>query len=254
MAPLLSTAQTNIFTEHFNTYSSMYLRHGDYNICRIPDDGNCLIEACLFRNAFGKECGTIRNLIAASIVVKVLCLSVPPIDMDNDRLYDQVTELIDINGDTLAPETVIEDLKRYESGAFEFAESEDLVSPLNELMVDDENPVKRRKKTPQKTVYDKLFEPIISEFMIDKNHKLTYRDVYQIVVKAITAEGSWIGTEMLDFLASILRSNIHVYFPNKKEAGQYSFLQQYGEQYQNIIFLAFHPFELDVDVTETQTR
>ena len=113
MAPLLSTAQTNIFTEHFNTYSSMYLRHGDYNICRIPDDGNCLIEACLFRNAFGKECGTIRNLIAASIVVKVLCLSVPPIDMDNDRLYDQVTELIDINGDTLAPETVIEDLKRY---------------------------------------------------------------------------------------------------------------------------------------------
>jgi hypothetical protein len=116
------------------------------------------------------------------------------------------------------------------------------------------NFIQCRPPPKKKTVYNKLFEPIISEFMIDRNHKLTYRDVYQIVVKAITAEGSWIGTEMLNFLASILRSNIHVYFPNKKEAGQYSFLQQYGEQYQNIIALAFHPFELDVIVTETQTR
>jgi Ulp1 family protease len=113
-----------------------------------------------------------------------------------------------------------------------------------------ENMKRWSKNIPGKNIFDleRIFVPIN---LGNLHWVLGVIHIEKMIIELLDSK---IGTEMLDFLASILRSNIHVYFPNKKEAGQYSFLQQYGEQYQNIIFLAFHPFELDVDVTETQTR
>ena len=250
---------SNIFTKYFQEYSAMYFLHGSYDIKRIPDDGNCLLTSCLLSIDSEMDCQTLRKLISASIVQKILCLQISP--LTDDSLNHQVSNLIDSLGDSLAPENVIIELLKYESGTFLHEEpNTEMDSPIKTTILHEEmnqcetNPRKKKKKSAKPEFGDKIFEHIIDEYMKDENHKLSCREVYEIVQRALEEEYSWVGAEFLDVIASILKVNIHLYYPQKRIPGKYVFMQQFGEQYFKTAIIAFHVFELDVNVDETKTR
>jgi hypothetical protein len=257
LSPVRSS--NNIFTNFFQDYLAMYFLHGSYEIKRVPDDGNCLLNSCLLSAGSEMNCQVLRKLISASIVQKVLCLQISP--LEKGSLYHQVSNLIDSLGDSLAPENVIIELLKYESGKFVYEVPDtDMDSPLNKTILDVEmkqgetNPRKSKKKSEKSEFGDKIFEHLVHEYMKDENYKLSCREVYEIVRRAVEEEDSWLGTEFLDIIAKVLKSNIHLYCPQKKIPGKYVFMQQFGEQYLKTALIAFHIFELDVNVHDTRTR
>jgi hypothetical protein len=243
--------KTNIFTEFFHECYSMYFLHGSYEITRVPDDGNCLLNSCLLGAGSKMDCSTLRKLISASIVQKVLSLQIP---LQNSNLIDGL-------GDSLAPENVIIELLKYESGTFVCKEPDvDVDSQLKKTILDVEmkqgatNPRKRKKTNGKPEFGDKIFEHIVHEYLKNENHKLSCKEVYEIVSRSVEEEGSWIGIEFLNVIAEILEVNIHLYCPHKKTPGKYLFLEQFGDQYSKTALITFHLFELDVNVDESKTR